>query len=160
MAAPSVLPVERAVCVVEAGLIGGSLLRAATKAGREVWGTSESEATAAAARADGFDVDTDTDTDPALRRAAAGDALVVLAVPLPALPARRGRCRLGLTAGTPGILPDRPTRPAGSHDSRGVSAGPGGHRGREPGGDARVGQDHAVGVDDQLGVEVVPGEAD
>lgn len=73
------------MCVVGAGLIGGSLLRAAAKAGREVWGTSASEATAAAARADGFEVGTDTDT--ALRRAAEADALVVLAVPLPALAA-------------------------------------------------------------------------
>ncbi|MFC5994616.1 prephenate dehydrogenase [Pseudonocardia hispaniensis] len=76
---------ERAVCVVGTGLIGGSLLRAAEKAGREVWGTSASEPTAAAARADGFAVSTDLDA--ALRRAAATDALVVLAVPLPALAA-------------------------------------------------------------------------
>ena len=76
---------ERAVCVIGAGLIGGSLLRAAEKAGRTVWGTAASEATAAEARADGFDVTTDTDA--ALRRAAEADALVVLAVPLPALPA-------------------------------------------------------------------------
>ena len=75
---------DRAVCVLGAGLIGGSLLRAAQKAGREVWGTCASERTAAEARADGFDVDTDTDR--ALRRAAAADALVVLAVPLPVVP--------------------------------------------------------------------------
>ncbi|MFC4944686.1 prephenate dehydrogenase [Pseudonocardia sp. GCM10023141] len=59
-------------------------MRAAEKAGRTVWGTSASAETAAEARADGFDVTTDTDT--ALRRAAEADALVVLAVPLPALP--------------------------------------------------------------------------
>lgn len=76
---------QRAVCVVGTGLIGGSLLRAAMKAGREVWGTSASESTAEAARADGFDVTVDTDT--ALRRAADADALVVLAVPLPAVAA-------------------------------------------------------------------------
>jgi prephenate dehydrogenase len=75
---------QRAVCVIGAGLIGGSLLRAADTAGRTVWGTSASTETAKAARADGFDVDTDTDA--ALRRAADADALVVLAVPLPALP--------------------------------------------------------------------------
>ncbi len=69
--------------MVGAGLIGGSLLRAAEKAGRAVWGTAASEATAAEACADGFDVTTDTDA--ALRRAAEDDALVVLAVPLPAL---------------------------------------------------------------------------
>jgi prephenate dehydrogenase len=76
---------ERAVCVVGAGLIGGSLLRATAKAGREVWGASASEATAAAARADGFDVTVDTDA--VLRRAVQADALVVLAVPLQALAA-------------------------------------------------------------------------
>ncbi|WP_252444313.1 prephenate dehydrogenase [Pseudonocardia humida] len=74
----------RAVCVVGAGLIGGSLVRAADKAGREVWAATASEDTAAQARADGFDVT--TDTGGALRRAAAEDALVVLATPLPALP--------------------------------------------------------------------------
>jgi prephenate dehydrogenase len=74
---------ERAICVVGTGLIGGSLLRAAQKAGRAVWGASASEATAAQARADGFDVTTDVDA--ALRRADEADALVVLAVPLPAL---------------------------------------------------------------------------
>lgn len=76
--------IERAVCVIGVGLIGGSLLRAAQKAGRNVWGTSASAASAAQARADGFDVTTDTDA--ALRRAAETDALVVVAVPLPALP--------------------------------------------------------------------------
>jgi prephenate dehydrogenase len=76
---------ERAVCVVGTGLIGGSLMRAAEKAGRTVWGTSASADTAAQASADGFDVTTDTDA--ALRRAAETDALVVVAVPLPALPA-------------------------------------------------------------------------
>jgi prephenate dehydrogenase len=75
---------ERAVCVIGAGLIGGSLLRAAEKAGRAAWGASASEATAAQACADGFDVTINTDA--ALSRAADADALVVLAVPLPALP--------------------------------------------------------------------------
>ncbi|ANY06514.1 prephenate dehydrogenase [Pseudonocardia sp. HH130630-07] len=73
----------RAVCVLGTGLIGGSLLRAAARAGREVWGTASSGATAAAAVADGFDVTTDTDA--ALTRARDADALVVVAVPLPAL---------------------------------------------------------------------------
>ncbi|MEV1292911.1 prephenate dehydrogenase [Pseudonocardia sp. NPDC049635] len=73
----------RAVCVLGAGLIGGSLMRAAARAGRDVWGTAASDSTAAAAAADGFDVTTDTDA--ALARAAAADALVVVAVPLTAL---------------------------------------------------------------------------
>jgi prephenate dehydrogenase len=70
--------------VVGAGLIGGSLLRAAQKAGRPAWGTTASAGTAEQARADGFDVG--TDAPGALARAAAEDALVVLAVPMPALP--------------------------------------------------------------------------
>jgi prephenate dehydrogenase len=81
---PSPGVTDRAVCVIGAGLIGGSLLRAAEKAGRTVWGSCASAQTAQQAAADGFDVDTDTDA--ALRRAADLDALVVLAVPLPALP--------------------------------------------------------------------------
>lgn len=75
---------DRAVCVIGTGLIGGSLIRAADKAGRPVWGTSASAQTAGQAAADGFDVTTDTDA--ALRRAAEADALVVLAVPLTVLP--------------------------------------------------------------------------
>jgi prephenate dehydrogenase len=70
--------------VVGAGLIGGSLLRAARTAGRPVWGSTASAATAEQARADGFDVGTDATA--ALARAAAEDALVVLAMPMPALP--------------------------------------------------------------------------
>ncbi|WP_236790743.1 prephenate dehydrogenase [Amycolatopsis sp. GM8] len=62
------------------GLIGGSLLRAASAAGREVWGATASEADATSAAAEGFDVSTDVEA--ALERAAAQDALVVLAVPL------------------------------------------------------------------------------
>ena len=81
---PSPGVTDRAVCVIGAGLIGGSLLRAAEKAGRTVWGSCASAETAQQATADGFDVGTDTDA--ALRRAADADALVVLAVPLPALP--------------------------------------------------------------------------
>ena len=73
----------RALCVVGTGLIGGSLLRAATAAGRECWGVAGSGSTAAAATADGFAVT--TDLDEALRRADAEDALVVVAVPLPAV---------------------------------------------------------------------------
>jgi prephenate dehydrogenase len=73
------------VCVIGLGLIGGSVLRAAVAAGRSAWGATASAETAAAAAADGFDVEPHVDA--ALGRAAAQDALVVLAVPLPALPA-------------------------------------------------------------------------
>ncbi len=66
------------------GLIGGSIMRAAVAAGREVFGYNRSVEGAHGAVADGFDATTDlTET---LRRAAAADALIVLAVPMPALP--------------------------------------------------------------------------
>jgi prephenate dehydrogenase len=72
------------VCVLGLGLIGGSLMRAAHAAGREVFGYNRSIDGVAAARAGGFDA-TDNLTE-ALRRAAAAEALIVLAVPVPALP--------------------------------------------------------------------------
>ncbi|MFD2418329.1 prephenate dehydrogenase [Amycolatopsis pigmentata] len=70
----------RDVCVIGLGLIGGSLLRAASAAGRAAWGATASGADATAAAGDGFDASTDVAA--ALRRAAEADALVVLAVPL------------------------------------------------------------------------------
>jgi len=69
--------------VIGLGLIGGSVLRAASAVGREVWGATASEADAAGAAADGFDATTDIEA--ALRRAAGRDAIVVLAVPLTSL---------------------------------------------------------------------------
>ena len=74
---------NRPVCVLGLGLIGGSLLRAATDAGRDAWGASASTSTAEKARADGYDVS--DSVAGALARAAAEDALVVVAVPLTAL---------------------------------------------------------------------------
>lgn len=62
------------------GLIGGSLLRAATQTGRTAWGATESAADVDAARSDGFDVEPAVES--ALRRAAERDAMVALAVPL------------------------------------------------------------------------------
>ena len=73
----------RAVCVIGLGLIGGSVLRAATAAGRAGWGATASGEDAAAARADGYTVEETVET--ALRRAAEEDALVVLATPLTAV---------------------------------------------------------------------------
>ncbi|MFD1149452.1 prephenate dehydrogenase [Saccharothrix hoggarensis] len=72
----------RSVCVVGLGLIGGSVLRAAARAGRVAWGATASRADAEAARADGHDV---VDLAEALDRAREQDALVVVAVPLPAV---------------------------------------------------------------------------
>lgn len=87
----------RELSVVGLGLIGGSLVRAADAAGWKVRGATRSEATAAAARDAGFDV---TSIENLLVETA-GDALVALAVPLPAvadvlkLLARHApRCRL------------------------------------------------------------------
>ncbi|WP_439664601.1 prephenate dehydrogenase [Lentzea sp. HUAS TT2] len=71
----------RDVCVIGLGLIGGSVLRAAKAAGRTVWGATASKEDADKARAEGFDI---TSVDEALSRNP--EALVVLAVPLPALP--------------------------------------------------------------------------
>ncbi|MGV9412364.1 prephenate dehydrogenase [Nocardia sp. NPDC003693] len=74
---------KAAVCVLGAGLIGGSVLRAATAAGYEAWGYNRSEAGVRAARADDFDVLGDIET--VLRRAAKQDALIVVGVPMPAV---------------------------------------------------------------------------
>jgi prephenate dehydrogenase len=71
------------VCVLGLGLIGGSILRAAAAAGREAFGYNRSVEGVQAARFDGFDATTEL-TD-ALTRAADIDALIVLAVPSPAL---------------------------------------------------------------------------
>ncbi|MGH4013957.1 MAG: prephenate dehydrogenase [Pseudonocardiaceae bacterium] len=89
----------RTLCVVGLGLIGGSLLRAAERAGWTVQGAATSSADVIAAREAGFDVS--SAVEDALRTAADADALVALAVPLPAIPdvlsmlARAApRCRL------------------------------------------------------------------
>jgi prephenate dehydrogenase len=72
------------VCVLGLGLIGGSIMRAIAAEGREVFGYNRSVGGAHGAVADGFDATTDlTDT---LTRAADTGALIVLAVPMPALP--------------------------------------------------------------------------
>ena len=75
---------NRPVCVLGLGLIGGSLLRAALAAGREAFGYNRSQDGVDAARSEGFD--TTADLTEALQRAAAAQALIVLAVPMPALP--------------------------------------------------------------------------
>lgn len=73
----------RPVCVIGLGLIGGSVLRAAQAAGRAVWGYTAASSDVEAARADGFDIA--ASVDDALARAADRDAIVVIAVPLPAV---------------------------------------------------------------------------
>jgi prephenate dehydrogenase len=74
---------ERALCVIGLGLIGGSLLRAAEGAGWKVRGTATSDADVTAAQEAGFEVT--SSVEDALAHVAAEDALVVLAVPLPAV---------------------------------------------------------------------------
>jgi prephenate dehydrogenase len=69
--------------VLGLGLIGGSIVRAATVAGREVFGYNRSVEGAQAAAADGFDASTDLTAT--MTRAADTGALIVLAVPMPAL---------------------------------------------------------------------------
>ncbi|WP_326567750.1 prephenate dehydrogenase [Amycolatopsis rhabdoformis] len=73
----------RDVCVIGLGLIGGSLLRASVASGRTTWGAAVSEVDADAASRAGYDVTTDVEA--ALHRAATAEALIVLAVPLPAV---------------------------------------------------------------------------
>jgi prephenate dehydrogenase len=79
------------VCVLGLGLIGGSVMRAAAAAGREVFGYNRSIEAVQLAIADGFDAT--ENIDEALSRAAAGKALIVLAVPVPALSQMLGRIR-------------------------------------------------------------------
>lgn len=71
------------ICVLGLGLIGGSLMRAAAAAGRIVYGYNRSVDGAQAAVSDGFDASTDLTAT--LRRAADDQALIVLAVPMPAV---------------------------------------------------------------------------
>lgn len=73
----------REVCVLGLGLIGGSVLRAATAAGYSGWGSAGSAEDVAAAAAEGFDVETSIGA--AIRRAARAEAIIVLAVPLTAV---------------------------------------------------------------------------
>jgi prephenate dehydrogenase len=71
------------VCVLGLGLIGGSLLRAAVASGREAFGYNRSYQGAEAARADGFAAS--TELSEALSWAGERRALIVLAVPMPAV---------------------------------------------------------------------------
>ncbi|MBM2617115.1 prephenate dehydrogenase/arogenate dehydrogenase family protein [Actinoplanes sp. LDG1-06] len=83
------------IAVVGLGLIGGSLLRALDAGGHDVVGFDADPVTREAATAAGFRVGAD------LQRAVAGAELVVLAVPLPALPSV-----IGELADHPGLVTD------------------------------------------------------
>ncbi|GGM81401.1 prephenate dehydrogenase [Longimycelium tulufanense] len=123
----------RPVCVLGLGLIGGSVLRAADAAGYPVWGATESALDADAARAEGFSVE--PSVADAVRRAASTDALVVLAVPLPAvepvlreIAALAPECRLTDVVSVKGPVVDAVSRLlpraryAGGHPMAGLSA--------------------------------------
>ena len=71
------------VCVLGLGLIGGSVVRAAVASGREAFGYNRSFHGAESARADGFAAT--TELGEALDWAAERQALIVLAVPMPAV---------------------------------------------------------------------------
>lgn len=73
----------RPVCILGLGLIGGSLLRTLTDAGHPAYGYNRSATTVTEATAAGYDATADLPA--VLRRAAADDAVVVLATPVPAL---------------------------------------------------------------------------
>ncbi len=79
------------VCVLGLGLIGGSIMRAAGTAGRQVFGYNRSAEGVQASRRDGFEAT--ANLDEALSRAADTGALIVLAVPVPALPPLLGHLR-------------------------------------------------------------------
>jgi prephenate dehydrogenase len=79
------------VCVLGLGLIGGSLLRATVAAGREAFGYNRSREGAHGARNDGFAAT--TDLTEALTWAAERRALIVLAVPMPAVGQLLGHVR-------------------------------------------------------------------
>lgn len=77
--------------MVGLGLIGGSVMRAVAGAGREVFGYNRSVEAVRAAQTDGFDATENIDA--VLARAADSNALIVLAVPVPALPLMLGHIR-------------------------------------------------------------------
>ena len=80
------------------GLIGGSVLRAAVSAGREALGYNRSAQGSRSARSDGFTAT--TELAEALMWAAERDALIVLAVPMPAVATLLPRIKQ-LAAGCP-----------------------------------------------------------
>ncbi|GAA1482401.1 prephenate dehydrogenase [Gordonia sinesedis] len=71
---------DRPVCILGLGLIGGSMLRALTAAGRPAFGYNRSAETVTAATDSGHDASDDLAAT--LRRAADTDALIVLATPV------------------------------------------------------------------------------
>ncbi|APT83825.1 prephenate dehydrogenase [Corynebacterium aquilae] len=75
--------ISRPVCILGLGLIGGSLLRDVAACDASVFGFNRSPSGAQAARDEGFDVSDDLEAT--LLRAQEVGALIVLAVPMPAV---------------------------------------------------------------------------
>lgn len=75
--------VFRPTCIIGLGLIGGSLLRDVASHGQPVYGFNRSTSGARAAIKEGFDASDDLVAT--LQRAAADDALIVIAVPMHAV---------------------------------------------------------------------------
>lgn len=75
--------ISRPICILGLGLIGGSLLRDLHAANHPVFGYNRSRSGARSAVDEGFDVSADLEAT--LQRAADGDALLVLAVPMTAV---------------------------------------------------------------------------
>lgn len=80
--APSA-PASDTLAILGLGLIGGSLMRAASAAGWRVYGYNRSAETVSSALDEGFDAG--ADLADVVERAAADDALIVLATPVTAL---------------------------------------------------------------------------
>lgn len=75
--------VNRPICIIGLGLIGGSLLRDLEYRGQEVFGYNRSTSAARSAIKQGYDVSDDLDA--VLRRAEERGALIVVAVPMHAV---------------------------------------------------------------------------
>lgn len=103
------------ICVIGLGLIGGSLLRAATIAGRKAFGYNRSIDAVAEAQAAGFDVFGDLGA--ALAEAEQQHALIVVGVPMPAvdpifaaIAARAPSCTVTDVVSVKGAVLDAATR--------------------------------------------------
>lgn len=75
--------ISRPVCILGLGLIGGSLLRDLHHAGHSCFGFNRSPSAVSTACEEGFDASSDLEAT--LQRAEAENALIVLAVPMPAI---------------------------------------------------------------------------
>ncbi|WKD60180.1 prephenate dehydrogenase [Corynebacterium ciconiae DSM 44920] len=75
--------ISRPVCILGLGLIGGSLLRDLHRAGHACFGFNRSPSAVSTAQDEGYNVS--SELEPTLERAEREGALIVLAVPMPAI---------------------------------------------------------------------------